>query len=69
MMKWLKKKLEEIENKINQLSEGYKKEMDLMKNDLNQSFIHNFDKMVNSNKEKEEIKEEPKKEEKILEDF
>ena len=65
----LKKKLEEIENKINQLSEGYKKEMDLMKNDLNQSFIHNFDKMVNSNKEKEEIKEEPKKEEKKLEDF
>ena len=69
-MEDLKKKLEEIENKINQLSEGYKKEMDLMKNDLNQSFIHNFDKMVNSNKEKEEIKEEPKKEEKIkLEDF
>ena len=69
-MEDLKKKLEEIENKINQLSEGYKKEMDLMKNDLNQSFIHNFDKMINSNKEKEEIKEEPKKEEKIkLEDF
>ena len=68
-MEDLKKKLEEIENKINQLSEGYKKEMDLMKNDLNQSFIHNFDKMVNSNKEKEEIKEEPKKEEKKLEDF
>lgn len=62
-MEDIKKLMEEMNNKISTIT----KDMEIMKSDLTQTFIHNFDKL-NKEEVKEEVKEENKEEIK-LEDF
>lgn len=63
-MEDIKKLMEEMNNKISTIT----KDMKIMKSDLTQTFIHNFDKLNKKEEVKEEVKEENKEEIK-LEDF
>lgn len=67
-MEDIKKKLEEMEIKLNSISESFNTQIKNMHSDLTQTFTHNFDKMVNVKKEEQEEPKE-KVEEKKLEDF
>ena len=60
----VKKLISDLENKISGLEKG----IEGLKGDLTQTFIHNFDKLINKQEEAKE--EQPKEETKeILEDF
>lgn len=60
----VKKLISDLENKISGLEKG----IEGLKGDLTQTFIHNFDKLINKQEEAKE--EQPKEEQKeILEDF
>ena len=59
----VKKLISDLENKISGLEKG----IEGLKSDLTQTFTHNFDKLINKQEEAKE--DQPKEEEKKLEDF